>query len=94
MKSPKEKIQVTVTQQDIERGIPCSASRCAIARALKRTCKGQWLVVSASAFSRQAGKGDRDLRLPKAAVEFERNYDLGRVVHPFTFSATVCEKES
>jgi len=32
-------MQIDVTQDDLDQGIPCSSNRCAVARAVARACK-------------------------------------------------------
>ena len=77
-------MQIDVTQEDIDRGIPREGENCPIALALKRATDITWQVDRLSAMC----LGDpwlRKILLPKQAVDFISDFDLDKTVGAFTF---------
>ena len=84
------KIRITVTQEDIDKGVPCNSVRCPIAKAVDR--KFGLNLLGASVGSRiitcfHNGK-HRKFQMSKSGMKFVQRFDDRKIVEPFTFYAT------
>lgn len=92
-------VQVEVTQEDIANGERRVASRCAVARAIKRATNTQpplWYVIGAG--QRWAEFGFKGMQrhtliaLPEEVFTFTEDFDHGLQVQPFLFALDVPEE--
>jgi hypothetical protein len=84
------KRKISVTQEDIDRGVRSHAGWCPIARAIKRTLFGKPgapLIPDADVKVGHYAVDIQDGRayLPQEAVEFIQDFDVDRPVKPFEF---------
>lgn len=77
-------MKITVTQEDIDHGIPRLSSRCAISHAIRRQT-GEWGDISLTIIKVRIGGVQYYGNAPKAARQFIRDLDAGRPVEPFSF---------
>lgn len=75
-------VKVTVTQDDIDQGIPHSALTCPLAKALARADGNKWSVIAKSA---RRFAENLYHKLPPEAIDFRQNFDLDQPTHPFKF---------
>lgn len=75
-------VEVTVTQEDIDAGVPCDAGKCPIARRLHSLFGGTWEVMNSHALLEMGPR----IRLPDQAIDFADDFDAGLPVRPFTFT--------
>lgn len=80
-------IAIDVTQKDIDGGTRVSAGDCAIALAAKRIMNAVRLSVAGTVLSDHDHAGY--WRLAPEAVEFQKNFDRGQPVKPFTVYASL-----
>ncbi len=85
-----EKVKITVTQDDIDNGIPCAAGECPVARAATRAFEtmtyagpDDLMVVDAGG---SAVNATHIYILPAKARKFINRFDAERVVKPFEFT--------
>jgi len=88
------KLEVTVTQDDIDKGVRGQPGCCPIARALARTCPR----IHASVGDRTAdlyadGEWLYETDLPREAKAFVAAFDAEKPVAPFTFTLVVPESD-
>lgn len=69
--------KVSVTQEDIQKGVPGDSARCPIHRALRRAVGGEdgWNLLVEN--------------MPLEVIQFVRRFDAGLAVEPFTFTALI-----
>lgn len=84
-------LEIQVTAQDIKEGIPLSATRCPIARALRRVTGKIWAVhPSFNGLRAHAlvlyGDGPQPYDLPKTAARFITRFDKSLNPPPFKFN--------
>lgn len=79
---------IEVTQEDIDRGVPCDECNCPIAIALRRTTGETWDVTEHEAISR---KDLACIDLPRKAKDFIHAFDSSdfTCAHPFTFEGEI-----
>lgn len=75
---------ITVTQEDIDKGVISSCVACPIALAVGRFMPDSGFIVCANAIDFTSPLGDL-IHLPIEAVKFISDFDKGRPVQPFTF---------
>jgi hypothetical protein len=87
-------VTVTVTREHIDRGAERTCDRCPVALAIMAAVPGLSFVEVMSPelgyallFGMDSDVGDMDL--PGSAKQFIRDFDAGRPVRPFTFTAQV-----
>lgn len=79
-------MQITVTQDDIDKGVPRKANLCPLALAIRRVCSSAFVGNGyASGFPAVAGFKDLRAMLPPAAEEFRRKFDSHEAVEPISF---------
>lgn len=78
-------MKITVTKQDISRGIPKNFRRCPIARAIRRATG----IKDVKALPGYASVLGRYTHLPLVATDFIYRFDAGVDVEPFTFSLPI-----
>jgi len=87
----RESIEVIVTREDIEKGIPEDDNLCPIAIAVKREeaevveVGGMYISFFPSNHSRISRR--KYYSLPDIAIEFIKDFDNAREVKPFVFTA-------
>lgn len=79
---------ISVTADDIAKGVKHSAYRCPVARAISRAAGYPVGVFGKSAEGSVVEIGNSRIALPDTVNEFFRDYDLGLEVHPFSFEVT------
>lgn len=82
-------LRINVTQNRINEGWRCSASSCPIAKAMRRQLRGTVLVNGDTV---TFGGKFKSVELPRKAKTFVTDYDLYRMVRPFSFRITVPNK--
>lgn len=75
-------MKITVTQDDINKGIPLKAPRCAIARAIRRQTRRYASVGTETVTALGRPKA---FATPPVAVAFIERFDAGKLVQPFSF---------
>ena len=87
----KKVVEINVTRQCINQGIPGDVNACAIALAVKRAMRrARWVVVSYDSIEVVKGQaaGVRRATPPTRAARFIRRFDTELPVKPFRFRAT------
>jgi hypothetical protein len=85
-------ITITVTQDDIDNGVRAAPCLCPIALAAQR----KYPYVSVGTFTISVGADasrEKVYRMPLKASRFIEDFDQGRLVEPFTFTARKCPAE-
>jgi hypothetical protein len=78
------KIQIQVTQEDIDRGVRCTCENCPLALAMTRALAQDVVVVIGEYFF--ISEADKDAKpLPRVAEMFRSAFDAGFPVQPFEF---------
>lgn len=77
-------LAIRVTRDDIQNGETESATRCPIARAIRRLGKKKWI----SVVPYQIELGDAVYQMPETARNFLDRFDDGLAVEPFSFTMT------
>lgn len=84
----KESIEVIVTREDIEKGVPESDELCPVALAVKRLFGFDWVYVGiGGCFIDIDNSEGKRFSLPIEARDFIRDFDNGKEVNPFIFMA-------
>jgi len=81
-------IKISVTQDDIDKGIKNNCEKCPIARALARSFPGYFNLASIYYLSVKAHQKDFYVFMmdtPKVCYDFIRDFDQGKPVTPFEF---------
>ena len=79
--------KITITNEDIRRGVRNNACACPVALAIKRVMpKATSVAVSCSRVTYKVGDQRVWKDLPKEAYVFIENFDEGFKVKPFSFS--------
>lgn len=88
------KVNVHVTQKDIDQGMPSSPFSCPVAKALRRQLDDRRAagMIAANAVRLYYGASIREVLLPASAVEFIDHFDRGDAVKPFGFSIDIPSK--
>ena len=82
----QRRLQITVTQEDIDAGIPASHS-CPIARAVRRQTRLRNVSVMLH-INISTGNGRwRSFLMPERAIDFIQSFDGRLPVKPFSFTA-------
>jgi hypothetical protein len=82
-------VKITVTEEDIKTGEPCSATRCPVALAVRRSLKVKsvWTVSVATMIYVNLGPGGYyEAVRPPEVHEFASRFDEGFPVEPFSFT--------
>ena len=84
------KVQIDVTQEDLDEGVRCSFRKCPIARAIRRVFGGSWSVGSYTAVYRDDSRSFiYSVDLPREATVFMRAFDTGDMLAPFSFEVGI-----
>lgn len=91
------KIEINVTQEDIDAGVKCDSDKCAVALALHRAFPDAKCVGVCHGYAVVDGPGVmyRAFDLPEKVGEFIFAFDGDRHVEPFSFEiepATLCHE--
>lgn len=85
--------KIKVTKADIDKGVRCKSRLCPIARAVRKIVKRDVMVeVTGRWISLGTDPRDNDAYVPKSAGTFIANFDDGKKVKPFCFSANIPQK--
>lgn len=79
-------MKITVTNKDIKNGRQHHCFECPIALAVRRACQTE--VVSVGGFTIKVRGGDW-IKIPRLAVNFIGDFDLGKPVQPFSFNLKI-----
>lgn len=86
-------LTVTITAQDIARGVQSDAERCPLARALKRRLKTTYRpdvgISEVDLYRTSTGRLAHKRPLPAVAMNWVTAFDDGEPVEPLTFRLTV-----
>jgi hypothetical protein len=83
-------MQITVTADDIARGTPCSAGRCPISRAVRRSLPDySGAIVGHDNVIVWQGVVYSRIPLPPAAQRFVKAFDQREPVEPFSFAVEI-----
>jgi hypothetical protein len=74
-------MNIQVTEDDIEQGVPFDPCRCPVALAIKRATRRRHIIVGESALE----IGRLRYHTPHELRRFIEGFDLGRTVSPFSF---------
>lgn len=86
-------MKVSITQEDIEAGVRCSACRCPVARATQRAC-GVYVGIAAGNVCIDRPNGySRYVPLPSEVNAFINRFDLGGVIEPMEFEIDLTEEK-
>lgn len=91
----KDRITVTVRQEDIQKGVPCNSRQCAVALAARREIPSDYTVsvLDTKLQLFQSGvdsKGFREFLLPPEAIFFVEEFDSDkRNSNPFNFTLDI-----
>ncbi len=81
---------IEVTQEDIDAGCKCHPNNCPVANAIQRITKAVFVSVNPSqACISLFGGNFRYFDLPGEVTEFIHNFDLDKIVVPFSFELGV-----
>lgn len=79
-------MRVNVTQRDIDLGVPNNSMYCPIARAVRRHGTYKHAFVYTGYISLSFLSDYAPVFLPERANSFVRSFDMGKEVHPFSFT--------